>query len=125
MTAKATEPVNHLDKGRLAEQAACRYLNQQGLSTLARNIRYPFGELDIIMLDAKVLVFVEVRYRRTDSYGGAISSITRAKQFRLERAASAWLQQNKDSHSICRFDLMALSGDINNLKYHWLKNIFQ
>lgn len=125
MITRATKAASHLTKGRLAEQAAQRFLTQQGLKTLATNVRYPFGELDLIMKDAEVLVFVEVRYRQTDNYGGAIHSVTQPKRLRLERSAAAWLQQQGDNHSPCRFDLVALSGAINNLKYQWLKNIFQ
>jgi len=114
------------DIGRLTEQAAIHFLEQQGLQLLANNIRYKFGELDLIMKQQEVLVFVEVRYRSNMNYGGALESITATKRARLERAALAYLQSNGLSNKVeCRFDLMALTGPLDNIIFQWVKNIFQ
>ncbi|ODA06845.1 YraN family protein, partial [Achromobacter xylosoxidans] len=73
------------------EEAALRLLQGAGLVLLARNLACPAGEIDLAMRDGDVLVFVEVRARRSDTYGGAAASIGRDKQARLARAAAHWL----------------------------------
>ena len=70
------------------------------------------------MRDGKALVFVEVRQRADARFGGAIASVTMAKQKRLVHAAQVYLQ-SLPSTPVCRFDLVAIEGD----QLHWLKNI--
>jgi len=62
--------------GARAEELAARHLEQHGLAIVARNVRNRFGEIDIVARDGAVLVFVEVRLRRSGAYGGAAGSIT-------------------------------------------------
>ena len=76
-------------KGQHAERACCEFLQQQGLKLLARNYRGRHGEIDIIMQDKDALVFVEVRYRKNNHYGGALESVTAGKQARIQAIASA------------------------------------
>ena len=73
------------------EQVARRELERAGLRLRAANVRYRFGELDLVMDDADVLVFVEVRYRRAGDFGGGAASVDARKRGRLVRAASAYL----------------------------------
>ena len=56
------------------ERQAEKYLQQQGLNLILRNYQCKVGEIDLIMRDQKTLVFVEVRYRRSNHYGGAHAS---------------------------------------------------
>ncbi|MBN6345031.1 YraN family protein, partial [Escherichia coli] len=72
------------------EQKALKYLRQQGLRFIARNVRYPCGEIDLIMQDNRTWVFVEVRFRYNTLLGDAISSITYPKRRRLWRTAKCW-----------------------------------
>ena len=96
--------------GEAAEDAALAHLRAAGLGLLARNVRYPFGELDLVMHDAATLVFVEVRYRRGADFGGAAASVDRRKRRKLARAAQAWLAQHRQhSRAPCRFDVVAVS----------------
>jgi putative endonuclease len=98
--------------GEAAEDAALAYLRAAGLGLLARNVRYPFGELDLVMHDAATLVFVEVRYRRGADFGGAAASVDRRKRRKLARAAQAWLAQHRQhARAPCRFDVVAVSPD--------------
>src|SRR5690554_5120004 len=66
---RAGAGVNEL--GQAWEELACSHLQAAGLALLARNFRTRFGELDLVMREAGVLVFVEVRYRANNDYGGA------------------------------------------------------
>jgi len=94
--------------GDAAETAACARLEQAGCRILARNVRYREGEIDIVAEDAGTLVFVEVRMRRSDGYGGAEGSVDRFKQRRLVRAARLYLAQRYGEGRLppCRFDVI-------------------
>ncbi len=106
--------------GRLAEDAAARFLEKQGLIVLARNFHCRGGEIDLVCRDGKVLVFVEVRLRRNTGYGGAGASITAAKQRRIILAAQHFLVARAKADSICRFDCVLLDG--GNLE--WIRDAF-
>jgi len=77
--------------GDAAEAAACAKLQAAGCRILARNVRYREGEIDIVADDRGTLVFVEVRMRRSDRFGGAAGSIDAFKRRRLVRAAQHFL----------------------------------
>ena len=116
----------HLAIGLHYEQQALTYLLDAGLRLVAKNVRYPAGELDLIMKDDEQIVFVEVKFRTNKTFGGAIASVTGRKQQRLRKAALIWLQKHNLLHShSCRFDLVAISIQANQLRFDWLKNIFQ
>ena len=96
--------------GAAAEDAALAHLRAAGLQLLARNVRYPFGEIDLVMREGTTLAFVEVRYRRSSRFGGAAASVTRAKRRKLARAAQAWLGAHRaHASSPCRFDVVAVA----------------
>lgn len=113
--------------GQTAEQLARTYLEQQGLSYCTCNYRCRFGEIDLIMQHHDCLVFVEVRYRQHQRYGGAIHSITATKRKRLTRTAQYYLQSHyKDAlWPICRFDLIAIGPTLSAQNMVWLENILQ
>ncbi|WP_434638556.1 YraN family protein [Klebsiella sp. I138] len=104
------------------EIQARRWLESQGLRFIAANARERGGEIDLIMRDGAVTVFVEVRYRRSASYGDAASSVTQKKQQRLLQAGHLWLSRHNGSFDTvdCRFDVVAFTG--NDIQ--WLKNAF-
>ncbi len=84
------------DRGRLgrwAEELAAAYLESRGYRVLARNLRTPEGELDIVARKGEVLALVEVRARRGGAAGSAAESIGPRKRQRLLRAAAAYLQE--------------------------------
>ncbi|MBS4051376.1 MAG: YraN family protein [Methylomonas sp.] len=112
----------HLVKGDNAERQALAYLQQQGLTLVASNYRCKAGELDLVMRDGAALVIVEVRYRKSEQFGGALASITRQKQARIVAATQHYVIINKLSHCAIRFDVVALSGDS---RINWIKNAFQ
>jgi putative endonuclease len=104
--------------GDQGEQRAMLHLQQAGLLLVERNFLCKGGEIDLIMQDRGALVFVEVRARASAQYGGAISSVTPAKQRRLILAAQVYLQRFRHPPS-CRFDLVA----IENGSLHWLQDV--
>ena len=96
--------------GQDAEDAALAYLQAQGLRLLARNVRYPFGEVDLILRDGAAVVFTEVRFRRGAQFGGAAASVDATKRRKLVRAAQAWLKAHRElAQAPCRFDVVAVT----------------
>ncbi len=65
-----------MDLGQEGERLARRYLEQQGLTFVEQNVRYSFGELDLVMKQGSQWVFVEVKYRSPSRFGGALQSLT-------------------------------------------------
>ena len=119
-------------KGQHAENACCEYLKQQGLTLLEQNYRGPHGEIDIVMKDKNTLVFVEVRYRKNDDYGGALESITSTKQARILATAEQYLQRETRIKN-ARIDVVAMSQKPQNkateqssdeYSFDWIKNAF-
>ena len=103
--------------GQIGEDEALAYLQQQGLTLVERNFLCKGGEIDLVMQDGAVLVFVEVRKRADKQHGGAAASITRSKQKRLIIAAHIFLQRYKMPPA-CRFDVIAIDAT----EMSWLKN---
>lgn len=81
------------------------------------------------MLDKKMLVFVEVRFRKNDNFGGGLESITIAKQLKLRKTAELYLQQNTQ-HKNARFDVVSMSknnqtsGKKQQYNFDWITNAF-
>ncbi|MBA3696922.1 MAG: YraN family protein [Methylotenera sp.] len=112
---------SHLEQGHLAEQIAATFLHQHGLILIEKNYRCKHGEIDLIMREGETLVFVEVRLRTNQDFGGAASSITHSKQQKLSRAAALYLQTHGDCN--CRFDAILMqTTDLNAVE--WIKNAF-
>ncbi len=104
--------------GDVAEQQALDYLQIAGLQLIERSFLCKGGEIDLIMRDGKHLVFVEVRKRSSRQFGGALASVTPAKQKRMVHAAQVYLQNMKPIPP-CRFDVIAFEGE----ELLWLKNV--
>ncbi len=117
---KIKEKAAHLIRGESAEEQAHNFLINQGLKPLSRNFRCKQGELDLIMADKQTLVIIEVRFRKTDKYGSAAESITRAKQSRIIAATHVYLSSQKTDSPV-RFDVVAISGNGN---IDWIQNAF-
>lgn len=105
--------------GDAGEEAAVRHLSAEGLKVLARNFRVKGGEIDIVCRDGAATVFVEVRRRAGDRYGGAAYSITPTKQRRLILAARHWLARYGET--ACRFDCILIDDE----KLEWIKDAFR
>ncbi len=110
--------------GAWAEAEAAGYLQQQGLRLLARNFRCRAGELDLIMADGTILVFVEVRCRRSQRFGSALDSVTVAKRRRLLAAARAFLSRHAGPAGACRFDVVSVTKRNYGPDFLWVKDAF-
>lgn len=120
---------SHLKQGEDAEAACCRYLKSQGLKLLSTNFSCRTGEIDIIMLDKKMLVFIEVRFRKNNLFGGGLESITPSKQLKLRKTAELYLQQNTQ-YKNARFDVVSMSKNNQTsdnkqpYSFDWITNAF-
>ncbi len=110
--------------GDRAEKLAAKYLKTHKLKLIEANYGCKTGELDLIMQDRDYLVFVEVRHRRRDDYGGALESVDQHKQRKLRRAAEHYLTQHKLHNRAARFDVVCVNGDLNKPEFEWLQNAF-
>jgi putative endonuclease len=107
--------------GRAAEDLAARFLGGQGLHVVARNFRTKRGEIDLVARDGATLVFVEVRFRRSASHGGAAESITAAKQARMVAAAQVYLLRQRGDPP-CRFDAILLDA-LDPARIDWRRDV--
>lgn len=120
-------PLNRREFGGLQEQRALRYLSGRGLSLVQRNFNCRVGEIDLIMRDrGDYVVFVEVRYRKSDRYGGALETVGPAKQRKLRLAAAWFLKSRNWQHKSCRFDVFAITGrgPAGEDRLEWIRDAF-
>jgi putative endonuclease len=107
-------------QGQAGEDRALAHLERNGLCLVERNFRCKGGEIDLVMRERAVLVFVEVRQRADGRFGGAAASVGARKQARLIVAAQVYLQRYGQPPP-CRFDVVAIEG----ATLSWLKNAIE
>ena len=110
-----TRTESRAEIGAFGEQLAVDYLCRLGRRVLARNWRCRYGELDVIAADAvsedggpRTVVFVEVKTRTGDQFGGVEQAVTPAKVRRLRRLAGLWLAQQSGSWASIRIDVITI-----------------
>ena len=115
--------------GKSAEGLAEQLLRKKGYRILERNIRLPGGELDMIVRYGDMLVFVEVKARRTEKYGGAPYAIHRRKEERMIKLAAQYLAQHtpETAHPRpCRFDVILCQQNSNGpIEIQHIENAFE
>ena len=106
--------------GAEAEEIAARFLVLQGLQVVERNFRTRLGEIDVVARDGETLVFVEVRLRTREDFGGAAESIDSNKRRRIVAAANGYLAL-LGREPPCRFDVVTVEGR----RAHWIRAAFE
>lgn len=110
--------------GDRGERRAESWLRKQGLDPIERNWSCRHGEIDLVMRDGEVVVFVEVRLRTPRGYASGAESVDWHKQRRLAQAASIFLARHPAFHSCpCRFDVIAIAGTDGEIE--WIRNAFE
>jgi putative endonuclease len=94
--------------GERGEAIAAAYLKGQRFTIIERNFRCKGGEVDIIAREGKTLVFVEVKTRRTLTFGPPQLTLTPFKQRQISKAALTWLAKKKQFNASARFDVIAI-----------------
>ena len=100
----------HLKTGENGENLAAEYLQSIGYSIIARNVRYRFGEIDIVAADGDEIVFAEVRTRSIGHIMPADCTVGPDKLRKLLKAANAWVE-NRNYSGFWRMDLVAVTID--------------
>jgi putative endonuclease len=103
-------PMTRAQLGALGEQLAVDHLQRLGLVVLERNWRCRYGELDVIAadLDARTVVFVEVKTRSSEQFGGVAQAVTDQKLRRLRRLAALWLSGQDGRWAAIRVDVIGV-----------------
>jgi len=97
-----------LNLGRWGEEEAAIFLRRLGMKILARNLRTPVGEIDLVARHGRLLVFVEVKTRRSDAFGAPQEAVGAFKQRQILRAAQWYLGEGKGRGLQPRFDVVAV-----------------
>jgi putative endonuclease len=100
----------HGTLGRSGEDAAVRLLEQRGYVVLARNVRLPGGEIDVIAKDGETIAFVEVKTRASKRFGSALTAVDARKRRKLRALAADWLQIAAP-RARARFDVVTVDGE--------------
>jgi putative endonuclease len=95
--------------GREGERLAELFLKKKGYKIVQRNYRCRGGEVDLIVLDRKVVVFVEVKTRTDHGFGSPLEAVARIKQRRMILAAQLFLHEKKLHERDARFDVVGIS----------------
>jgi putative endonuclease len=112
--APITEPVwlaldRRLPLGRRGENAAARYLSRRGYVIVARGNRDAIGEIDLVAVEGRTLVFIEVKTRTTQDAGHPADAVDAQKQRRLTRLALAYMKRHDLLENPARFDVIAIT----------------
>jgi putative endonuclease len=110
--------------GKAGEALALRYLKKKGYKVLEQNYTCPLGEIDIIARDKKTIVFVEVKTRRSMSYGSARLAITPHKQRKISMAALYYLKSNHQMDRDARFDVVTVQSTSGTQEIDLIQNAF-
>ena len=98
--------MNNIELGRHGEMMARHYIIGKGYKILAKNFTCKSGEIDIIAEKGEYIVFIEVKARRTLSYGYPGEAVNRRKQMRYGSIASTYIRQNRLYNKSYRFDVI-------------------
>ncbi|MGJ8691616.1 MAG: YraN family protein [Thalassotalea sp.] len=117
---------NTKHKGDYTENLAKNFLIENKLKIIAQNFNCRYGEIDIIAKNADAFIFIEVKYRKQNQFGGAISAVAISKQEKIRSTAQFFLQQHQlnEYNTPCRFDIVAIDGNISKPQITWLPNAF-
>jgi len=111
--------------GKRGESVAERHLIKKGYRLVERNYRCPAGEVDLIVLDGRVIVFVEVKTRSGDRFGSPFEAVEFRKQRKMARTAQFFLSQNGLHQRDARFDVVGISWPGGKPIVEHIKNAFE
>ena len=111
--------------GKEGEKFAERYLQQKGYKLIERNYRCRGGEVDLIVLDRKVIVFVEVKTRSDHRFGSPLEAVEARKQQKMIQAAQFFLNEKKLHNREARFDVVGISWRGEKPAVEHIENAFE
>jgi putative endonuclease len=117
--------LSRMKTGQRGEELAAAYLSEAGYRILARNYRCIFGEIDIVAEEGDVLVFAEVKSRRSGAYGDPQLAVGREKQKKISRIALHYLAEKQQRHRRARFDVVAVKLRPADDRIELIRNAFE
>ncbi len=116
---------NHLATGKWGERLAAAYLENKGIQIIAKNVRTPYGEIDLVGQSGNEVIFFEVKTRTSDSFGLPEDAVTQNKLTHITQSAQAFLQENPHLGEDWRIDVIAIQkkrGQSSPL-IEWFENV--
>src|SRR6266481_2811832 len=113
-----------LPLGRRGERAAEKYLRRSGYRIVKRNFRAAGAEIDLVAIDGDILVFVEVKTRRSRDAGAPEEAVDERKQRQIRRAAEIFANRYRADDVTMRFDIIAVDASGERLEIELLRNAF-
>lgn len=110
--------------GKFGEDLAVRFLKNQGYKIICKNFQCRFGEIDIIARDKDTVVFIEVKSRRTATFGHPKFAVTKAKQEKISKTALHYLKMTDQSDCRARFDVVTVNAADRKTDVEIIKNAF-
>ena len=110
--------------GAWGEDLALRYLTRRGYTLVERNYRKRRGEIDLIVRNEGILVFVEVKLRRSTSFGGPLEAVTARKQATIRSLAEQYLADNQPDFEILRFDVVGILATRTGTRIDHIEDAF-
>lgn len=111
--------------GKSGEASAVRYLKKKRYKILEINYRNKLGEIDIIGEDKGTIAFIEVKTRKSLTFGNPKAAVTRNKQRNISMVALSWLKSKKKIDAKARFDVISIISNKNVLDIELVKNAFE
>ena len=111
--------------GQEGEDLAAGFLRKKGYKLVERNYRCKTGEVDLIVLDRKVVVFVEVKTRSDHSFGSPFEAVEARKQRKMIQAAQNFLHERKLHQRDARFDVVGISWHDDRPVLEHIENAFE
>jgi putative endonuclease len=123
---KTTRNHYRIDIGKWGEDYACQYLTVNGLQLIDRNVRTPYGEIDLVMEMTGITVFVEVKTRSNKESGYPEDSVTEDKMDHMNECAQWFMDDHKNNDDPWRVDVVAVIGQPKKgiPQIEWFQNEF-
>lgn len=122
--AKTVIKASNIELGKNGESLAASFLLNKGYAILDRNWHFGHLELDLVCEKDDVIIFVEVKTRRGENYGGAAGAITENKKLHLARAAQGWLEEHDAWNRPCGFDIVCIVKNNSGFRVEHYSNAF-
>lgn len=114
--------------GKWGEEYAEEYLSQYGITIIARNVRTPYGEIDLIGREDVELIFFEIKTRTNQKFGYPEDSINVRKREHLIHSADHYIQSHPEEEGNWRIDVISIQKPRNKslpVQVEWFKNAIQ
>jgi putative endonuclease len=114
--------MNNREKGKFGEEFARKFLAGKGIEIIKENYFTKFGEIDLIGIEKKTIIFIEVKFRKNKKFGLPYESINNRKIEKIKTTAEIFLSENDYGDFDCRFDVVSINQEDGNFEIDWLKN---